>query len=262
MANHSVKAIEASPVEAIDRWDGNEYWERFGLSACPRFDGKTVLEIGCGEGRRCLEAAAHGAVRVVGIDPLEAQVAACHRVQARSPHPERDRVSFVVATLETLPPERFDIVISESALEHVMDVAALLAHVRSRLNPGGKFYLGFGPLYHAPDGDHGWLRAVLPGRRFFLWPWGHLLFEGYAFRQLSKVHGKALTRTHDWPYLDLNRHTLAQYEAMFRDSGMRVTYVRKNHMRSRKARLFAALGDLPILSKYFAINMFVIFEVP
>jgi SAM-dependent methyltransferase len=159
-----------------------------------------------------------------------------------------------------LPSEKFDVIISENTLEHVMNVAELLAQVRDRLKMGGRFYVGFGPLYHAPDGDHGWLRAVLPGRRIFPWPWGHLLLERFAFRKLSKLHGKAVTQTHDWPHLDLNKHTVAEFEEMFRKSGLRIEYLRKNDVRSHKARLFVAFARLPILSPYFTINMFAILQ--
>ena len=249
-------------MSASDTWEGGQFWERFGLSACPRFDGKTVLEVGCGEGNRCLEAALNGAELVVGIDPLEAQIATARSFLATSRVARSSRVTFLKGTIETLAPKKFDVIISEDALEHVMNVSGLLAEIRNRLKPGGKFYLGFGPLYHAPEGDHGWLRAVLPGRNFFPWPWGHLLLKNYAFRELSKLHGRAVAQTRDWPYLDLNQHTVAQYEEMFRNSGLRIAYIRKNHVKSLKARLFAMLGHLPILSKYCTINMFVIFEFP
>lgn len=236
------------------------FWAGFGLPSCPDFLGKTVLEIGCGHGWRCVQAAEHGAVRVVGVDPLASQIEQANANLDRSSGANRGRVTFFHGTIEKLPPEQFDVLISESSLEHVMNVPDLLAEVRRRLKPGGRFYLNFGPLYHAFDGDHGWLRDVLPFRRFFLWPWGHLFLESYAMRKLSRIHGRPLTQTHDWPYLDLNRHALEDYERMFAASGLRVVSLRKNHVRSLKMKVFAAFAGVPGLRKYFTMNMYIVFE--
>jgi SAM-dependent methyltransferase len=235
------------------------FWERFHPNV-PTFDGKTVLEIGCGAGHRSFEAAAHGASRVVGLDPYEPSISKARAHLLTVPMADRERVTFFLGTLQMLPPEKFDLIISEDTLEHVLDVPELLAEIRNRLNPGGQFYLGFGPLYHAFDGDHGWMRAVLPGRRMFPWPWGHLLLERYAFRKLSKIHGKRVTNTRDWPYLTLNQHALSEYQEMFRQSGLRIVSCRVNYATSLKGRLFNSLRHLPGLSRYFTNNIYMILE--
>lgn len=237
------------------------FWAGFGLDACPDFSGKSILEIGCGNGWRCIQAAEHGARRALGVDPIESSIAEAHANVARSElGPRAAAISFFCGTIDQLPPEQFDVAISESALEHVMDVPALLSEVRRRLKPGGRFYLGFGPLYHAFDGDHGWLRATLPFRRLFAWPWGHLFFERYAMRRLSEIHGRPITRTYDWPYLDLNRLALADYRRIFGECGMRIVCLRSNQVRSLKARALSALAHFPGLSKFFTVNMYVVFE--
>jgi cyclopropane fatty-acyl-phospholipid synthase-like methyltransferase len=241
-------------------WNSGTFWTRLGEKACPRFDGKSVLEIGCGEGGRCIEAAQHGAMRVLGIDTLETQIETARESLANSSMRGASHLEFKCSSIEALPDEQFDVIVSESALEHVMNVPALLAEVRRRLKPAGRFYLCFGPLYHAPEGDHGWLRAVLPGRRYFPWPWGHLLFRNFALRRLSTLHGAPIANTHNWPYLDLNELSLSEYVTMLRECGLRIVYERTNVVSSMKARIFAALGRLPVVSKYFAINMYVVLE--
>jgi SAM-dependent methyltransferase len=238
------------------------FWRGFGLDGCPRLEGKTVLEIGCGEGSRCLEIGAHGADRVVGVDTLEHSILVSRGRLAKAPPAWRDRVSFFHGAAESLPAGQFDLIISENSLEHVNDVRGLLAEARRRLKPSGRLYIGFGPLYHAPGGDHGWLREVLPGRRFFPWPWGHLLFERFALWRLSHIHGRPITKTIDWPYDDLNKHTLEEFEEMFRTCGLRIVELRKNYVRSLAGQLFSALGRLPVLARYFTLNVFVIFEHP
>jgi SAM-dependent methyltransferase len=258
----SIQAKPDLPVavaEPLYRADG-AFWNGFGLDACPPLAGRSVLEIGCGEGNRCLELGACGAQRVVGVDVLEASILRARCVLAKAPGHWRSRVTFFHGPAERLPPEQFDLIVSENSLEHVMDVSGVLAEARRRLNPGGRVYFGFGPLYHGPGGDHGWLRAVLPGRRFFPWPWGHLLFEKLALRRLSRLHGRPITRTFDWPYDDLNKHTVEEFEEMFRASGLRIALLRRNHVRSLAGRLFSAVGRLPVLSRYFTLNVFVILE--
>ncbi|SIO46309.1 Methyltransferase domain-containing protein [Bradyrhizobium erythrophlei] len=235
----------------------NRFWDAFSPNY-PTFDRKSVLDIGCGEGSRCFEAAAHGASRVVGVDPFAPSIStALDRLKTA---PSAERVVFFEGTLPMLPPEKFDLIISEDTLEHVLDVPELLSEIGKRLNPDGHFYLGFGPLYHAMDGDHGWMRAVLPGRKYFPWPWGHLLFEQYVFRKLSKLHGKHITNTRDWPYLSLNQRKFSEYQEMFRRSGLHIVYMRINNAKSIKGRLFAALRKVPGLSQYFTNNMYIIFK--
>jgi SAM-dependent methyltransferase len=237
----------------------DRFWESFSPHF-PTFEGKSVLEIGCGEGSRCLEAADRGAHRVVGVDPFAPSISVARAQMATVPLAQRERIAFFEGTLPMLPPEKFDLIISEDTLEHVLDVPELLAEIKSRLHPGGQFYLGFGPLYHSFDGDHGWMRAVLPGRELFPWPWGHLFLEKRIFRSLSTIYGKPILDTQNWPYLSLNRHTSDEYLKMFTQSGLRMVFLRVNHVTSLKGKLFAAIRRIPGLARYFTLNMYAIFE--
>ena len=57
MSDLELPGITGNTPDSILRADVR-FWEGFGLPACPRFDGRTVLEIGCGQGKRSFEAAA------------------------------------------------------------------------------------------------------------------------------------------------------------------------------------------------------------
>jgi SAM-dependent methyltransferase len=253
----SAASIDHAGPESAD----GGFWPGFGLSECPSMSGKRVLEIGCGEGARCFDTAAHDAAFVVGVDPLEQSVRRAEQALSTLNPRIRQRVTFFHGHVEELPKEeKFDVILSENALEHVLDVPGLLGEARRRLVPGGRMFIGFGPLYHAPSGDHTWLRSALPGYRYFSWPWGHLLFEGLALRKLSKVHGRPVTKTVDWPYLDLNRHTVDEFERMFRESGMHVLDIRKNYVKSLAGRLFAQAAKLPLLSRYCTLNVYVVLQ--
>lgn len=241
----SVSDIESLPID--------EFWLGFGLSGCPSFEGKSVLEVGSGKGGRAVEIVRHGAVRVVGVDPSETEAPIARQFSAQCGL--ADRTEFITGYIEDLPAETFDVIVSENTIEHVLDVPALLAEMRRRLNPSGRCYLGFGPLYHAPDGDHGWLRATLPGWPAFIWPWGHIVFRSYALGKLSQVHGRSVTDTRHWPYLNLNEHTVDEYYRMFSNSGMRVHEFRTNYVTSIKGKTIAAAARIPFLRKYCTLNI-------
>ncbi len=256
---HTAPSDQATPEQSFGA--DEKFWKGFGLPGCPRFDGLSVLEVGSGGGRRCLEVRAHGARRVLGVDPYEEAVAEANQALAQmAPASWHQSVSFTHGTIASTGDERFDTIISENTLEHVMDVPGLLREVRNHLKPRGKAYIGFGPPYEAPDGDHGWLRAMLPGHRWLSWPWGHLLLRRYAFRRLSAQHGRTLTETHDWPYLNLNELTIAEYHRMFRESGLRIASLQTNSVYSLKGKLVRAAAKLPGLARYLTLNMFVILE--
>ena len=44
------------------------FWQGFGLNEPLSFKNLKVLDIGCGEGKRCFEAALGGASKVIGVD--------------------------------------------------------------------------------------------------------------------------------------------------------------------------------------------------
>jgi 2-polyprenyl-3-methyl-5-hydroxy-6-metoxy-1,4-benzoquinol methylase len=79
------------------------------LRRLARFDGRRVLEMGCGEGR-LTQGIALEAAKVVAFDPDAASVA---EAQASLPAELADRVAFQVASAEEIEIERgaFDLVV-------------------------------------------------------------------------------------------------------------------------------------------------------
>jgi ubiquinone/menaquinone biosynthesis C-methylase UbiE len=77
------------------------------LAALGDFDGKRVLEIGCGDGRLTWLYAEHAA-EVLGIDTDEESI---REARCALPDQLKDRVEFRVADVEALnvPRQRFDI---------------------------------------------------------------------------------------------------------------------------------------------------------
>lgn len=100
------------------------------------WQGKAVLDLGCGGGFMA-EALAKRGARVAGIDPAEKAVEAARR-HARG---EGLDIRYDTGVGEDLPygDESFDIVVSVDVLEHVADLDQVIAETARVLRPGGLF---------------------------------------------------------------------------------------------------------------------------
>ena len=134
------------------------------------FEGKTVLDIGCGAAGKSLYYASQGAERVVGVDIV--------------PHYEKeamglarklgleDRFLFVCASADSLPwlDCCFDTIIMNDAMEHVSNPEGVLKEALRLLRPDGKLFINFPPYGH-PFGAHmsdaigiPWVHYLFPER--------------------------------------------------------------------------------------------------
>lgn len=99
----------------------------------PDFQGKRVLDLGCGYGWHCKYAADHGAVSVLGTD-------ISHRMLEMARQKNSDpRITYQCAAMEDLdfPAESFDCVISSLAFHYVKDFPGLAFRIGRWLKPGG-----------------------------------------------------------------------------------------------------------------------------
>ncbi len=97
---------------------------------------RDVLDLGCAGGFMAEALAARGA-RVTGIDPAESAIAAA-RAHARA---QGLRIGYDTGVGEALPYDdtSFDAVVCVDVLEHVADMAKVMAEVARVLRPGGLF---------------------------------------------------------------------------------------------------------------------------
>lgn len=99
--------------------------------------GKTVVQIGCNNGRESLSLFGLGAREVVGVDQSTAFLAQARELADVSPH----NPQFIEADIHHLPERllgRFDIaLVTIGVLGWMPDVALFMQHVASTLTPGG-----------------------------------------------------------------------------------------------------------------------------
>lgn len=250
--------------DTLDRLDDHpkphvqpEFWEKFGADAPASFAGKTILEVGCGFGGRSFELAEAGAT-VVGIDPSATCIkGAKEHLEALSPI-VAERVTLRQCRIQDIESRQFDIAISEDTFEHLTDVSAVLDEMRKTLVKGGRAYIGFGPLYHSPYGDHGWIQKNLP---FGKLPWSHLyLPQKMTYRIVGRKLGKPIHDTVNWPFLALNQLTVSDFKRLFRASGMKVVRFRVGKHTSVSGRIVDVLARVPGLRKYFSDGIYAVLE--
>ncbi|MCL2495320.1 MAG: class I SAM-dependent methyltransferase [Oscillospiraceae bacterium] len=99
----------------------------------PDLNGKSVLDLGCGYGRNCVDFVRRGAARVVGLDISEKMLAAA-REESRAPG-----IEYIRMSMTELPRlrETFDFIYSSLAFHYVEDFPRLAREIYRLLNPGG-----------------------------------------------------------------------------------------------------------------------------
>lgn len=235
----------------------HDFWAKFGNDAPSSPKGLRVIEIGCGEGARAVELAEQGAF-VTGIDIDERLIELAQKKKAEAPAEVAARLTFRLLPLQRVESASFDAAISEDAFEHIIDVPDVLAAIRDKLAPGGRAYIGFGPLYHSPFGDHGWLRDNLP---YGALPWSHLFLpKAVTYRIAGKKIGTSFRDTVDWPFLALNQFTAAEFKRMFAESGLKIVSMRSVKHASLAGKIFDLFGKLPFLGKYFTDGLYCVLE--
>jgi hypothetical protein len=93
-------------------------------------------------------------------------------------------------------------------------------------------------------------------RRF---AWGHVILpERLLWALLRRHYGIPVENVVDWQFLSLNKLTAPEFKALFDASGLKVEVFRTNVSYSTVAKLFALVGKVPLLKKYFTHNLFCI----
>lgn len=101
----------------------------------PSFEGKRVLDLGCGYGWHCMYAASQGATQVLGIDLSEKMLQEANRKNSFK-NIEYRRIGIEEFTY---PPESFDLVLSSLAFHYIENLDTIFHKVYRTLTPQGSF---------------------------------------------------------------------------------------------------------------------------
>lgn len=114
--------------------DGAGEWHEL-QKLLPDFQGKMVLDLGCGYGWHCKYAAVHGARYVLGTDISKKMLEAA---RTRNPGPS---IEYRRAAMEDLDfqAESFDVVLSSLAFHYVKEFEPLVQNISRWLKSGGSF---------------------------------------------------------------------------------------------------------------------------
>ncbi|MBS5820811.1 MAG: class I SAM-dependent methyltransferase [Enterococcus gilvus] len=131
--------------------DGAGEWQTL-KGLLPDFEGKRVLDLGCGYGWHCFYAAEHGATSVVGVDLSEKMLAVAREKNTFS------TVTFIKDSFDTVvfEPNSFDIVISSLAIHYIEDFETLAKHIGTWLVPQGQLVFSVEHPIFTAEGSQDW----------------------------------------------------------------------------------------------------------
>jgi SAM-dependent methyltransferase len=220
--------------------------------------GRSVLDIGCGLGSLCMEAARRGARRVLGVDTGQPGIEyARWRLGKESGSPP---VEFRVygGDPDEIGGERFDVVLSKDSFERyhlrgrVDDFESMAGHMAARLEDDGVLAMRLGPLWKAPYGGHidSWL------------PWAHLIFpEDVIFERYRATRPGKTARTFD-EGVGVNQLTLSRFRAVMDSVGLECLHFATNVGDRRAVKTMRALSRLPGLEEFLTQNVYGIWRRP
>ena len=118
----------------------------------PDFQGKRVLDLGCGYGWHCKYAADHGAAYVLGTDISQKML---DTAQEKNPGAV---IEYHCAAMEDLmfQEDSFDVVLSSLAFHYVRDFGALVENIGRWLKPGASFVLSVEHPVFTAYGSQDW----------------------------------------------------------------------------------------------------------
>ena len=249
--------INAAPPSEYEDWyfrksyvrEWPQFWSR--LSPQPDIlQGKRILELGCGYGAFCIRSAEEGASAVVGLDLDERRIEICRHFLASEHNAVSSFVEFRAEPIESLSGERFDVVISNETLEHVLDLPSAVDAIEKLLDPGGIFIAGWGPLWHAPFGGHGYAWKVF-GRTV---PWSHVFAPGLTRRSYMRDTG-GLDRTGPRE-VGMNALPIEEYRKLFGHSGLIIDSWVENAGGGSRYAILRFLARFGPTRRYFTSNVY------
>lgn len=178
-------------LRSVKGLDGAGEWPAL-RGILPDFQGKRVLDLGCGFGWHCLYAAECGAEKVIGVD-ASAKMLFKAKQQTRS----NDVITYIHSALEEIsfPAESFDIAVSSLVLHYIRSFEDICRKVNIWLAAGGDFIFSVEHPVFTAQGPQDWFYSET-GEKLH-WPVDNYFREGkrearFLGEQVEKYH-KTLT---------------------------------------------------------------------
>ena len=225
------------------------------------FEGKEVLDMGCGPAGKSLYYVSLGAKHVTCVDIVEHYRAEAEGMAEKLGF--SDRFTFVIGSAYEMPFEdrSFDTVIMNDFMEHVDNPAAALREAMRLVRPGGRIFVNFPPYYH-PTGAH--LSDAINI------PWVQLFYSDdaliKAYKELIRGVPDEAERLALRFYTDedgverigyINKMTLKKFKGILRDLAITPQYYREVPLR----KYFTLFAKLPILKELFVKMAICVIEV-
>ena len=199
---------------------------------------KTVLDYGCGPGFQAVALARQAAKSVVGVDINETWLERANALAAQ--HECSDRASFRHASdflTDSSHQGKFDVVFCCGSFEHFADSGKELANMSRMLKPGGKILITFAEPWLSPHGSH--------MDNFCKVPYINVFFsEKTVMAVRSRFKDDGATR-YEEIRSGLNKMTLAKFERIVRDSGLRMEH--RNYFATKN---LPAVRKIPLLREF------------
>jgi SAM-dependent methyltransferase len=216
---------------------------------------RSYLDMGCGTGELTIALAQMGAGRITGVDflPRSIDTARAHAARIGAANAQ-----FVCADLHSwVPPEKYDVLLSFDAFEHIDEPRAFLQKMKQLVAPGGVAVVCFGPLFHSPFGDHMW------GFFRLQVPWRGVLFSEDA---MLRVRRECFRPTDPARRLNeiaggLNRMRYSEFMGHVRATGWEFDYLAINtFLREGSAARRASdlLARIPLLRDFIPHNVYAV----
>jgi len=129
-------------------WRSDWKWDRVLPSLAP-LAGRTILDVGCGNGYHCWRMLGEGAKQVIGIDPSPRFAVQFQMIKhfigeaANNAYSQRSAVEFLPVGIEALPKnlQAFDTTFSMGVFYHRRSPMDHLRELKATLKPGGQLVL-------------------------------------------------------------------------------------------------------------------------
>ncbi|WP_291285770.1 class I SAM-dependent methyltransferase [Flavobacterium sp.] len=138
----------------------------------PDFQGKNVLDLGCGYGWHCIYAKEQGAENVIGIDLSKKMI-----------DKAKEKSKGLSITYHQMPiedivfeKEQFDIIFSSLTFHYVQDLEALFRKINQYLKKGGSFVFSMEHPVFTAKNEQDWFRDKNENRLH--WPVDNYQYEG------------------------------------------------------------------------------------